>query len=149
MQRSNHPDCGDDSLARIAKLGRGLNGRFGSRTGPRSSSVGSRAAVYEHGCRIARVYRFTPAMEFRMSQQTTRIDAIGEGLYRISTAIPPPLVPGGFTFNQYLLVDEAPLLFHTGPRGLFSTVSQAVSKVLALEELRYVAFCHIEADECG
>ena len=88
-------------------------------------------------------------MEFGMSQPITRIDAIGESLYRISTAMPPQFMPGGFTFNQYLLIDEAPLLFHTGPRGLFSAISQAVSEVFPLEELRYVAFCHIEADECG
>ncbi len=80
---------------------------------------------------------------------TTRIDAIGESLYRISTAMPPELVPGGFTFNQYLLIDEAPLLFHTGLRRLFGSVSEAIATVLPLAELRYISFCHVEADECG
>jgi len=84
-----------------------------------------------------------------MSQPTTRIDVIAQSLYRISTAMPPALLPGGFTFNQYLLIDESPLLFHTGPRGLFENVSQAIATVIPLEKLRYIAFCHVEADECG
>jgi flavorubredoxin len=84
-----------------------------------------------------------------MGEPTTRIDPIAENLYRISTAIPPGIVPGGFTFNQYLLIDEAPLLFHTGLRRMFSSVSKAIDTVLPLEKLRYVAFCHVEADECG
>jgi flavorubredoxin len=84
-----------------------------------------------------------------MISPTTRIDAIGESLYRISTAMPPAIVPGGFTFNQYLLIDEAPLLFHTGLRSLFGAVSEAIATVIPLERLRYIAFCHVEADECG
>ena len=84
-----------------------------------------------------------------MTTPATRIDPIGEDLYRISTALPPELAPGGFTFNQYLLVDEAPLLFHTGPRGLFGAVRSAVDSVIPVGELRYIAFCHVEADECG
>lgn len=84
-----------------------------------------------------------------MDRPATRIDPIGENLFRISTAIPPGSVPGGFTFNQYLLVDESPLLFHTGLRGLFGAVSDAIRTVLPLGRLRYIAFCHVEADECG
>jgi len=84
-----------------------------------------------------------------MSESTTRIDPIGEDLYRISTKAPPDVAPGGFTFNQYLLVDEAPLLFHTGLRHQFDAVAAAVATVLPVEKLRYVAFCHVEADECG
>lgn len=84
-----------------------------------------------------------------MKKTTTRIDAIGENLYRISTAMPPEFLPGGFTFNQYLLIDKAPLLFHTGPRSLFDAVSKKITTVLPLKKLRYLAFCHVEADECG
>lgn len=84
-----------------------------------------------------------------MTEPATRIDAVGAELYRISTAIPPQVVPGGFTFNQYLLVDEAPLLVHTGPRGLFTGVRAAIETVLPMDRLRYVGFCHFEADECG
>ena len=67
-----------------------------------------------------------------MSESQTRIDAIGENLYRIHTPIPPEQVPGGFSFNQYLLIDEQPLLFHTGLRGLF----EPVKRVNTLEFLR-------------
>ncbi|TDG11373.1 MBL fold metallo-hydrolase [Seongchinamella unica] len=84
-----------------------------------------------------------------MNTPGTRIDDIGNGLYRISTPVSPDTVPGGFSFNQYLLVDEAPLLFHTGLRRLFEPVSRAIESVLPLNELRYISFCHVEADECG
>jgi len=77
----------------------------------------------------------------------TRVDEIADGLYRIST--PTDLVPGGFTFNQFLVVDDAPLLFHTGLRRMFPAVREAIARVLPVERLRYVAFSHVEADECG
>lgn len=89
------------------------------------------------------------AMRLSMGQPITRINAIGDNLYRISTAVSPDTVPGGFTFNQYLLIDDAPLLFHTGPRGLFGAVTEAIETVLPVRNLRYIAFCHVEADECG
>jgi flavorubredoxin len=57
--------------------------------------------------------------------------------------------PGGFSFNQYLIVDEEPLLFHTGPRKMFPLIREAVSSVIAQERLRYIAFSHVESDECG
>jgi flavorubredoxin len=82
-----------------------------------------------------------------MNQSPTRIDAIGDSLYRINT--PSDAAPGGFSFNQYLLVDEEPLLFHTGLRAQFDAVSAAIATVISLNQLRYVAFCHVEADECG
>ena len=77
----------------------------------------------------------------------TRLDEIADGVYRIST--PVTVVPGGFTFNQYLVVDEEPLLFHTGTRGLFPVVSEAVAALMPLRKLRYVGLSHFEADECG
>jgi len=76
-------------------------------------------------------------------------DEIAGGLYRISTPVPPSAVPGGFSFNQYLLLDEEPLLFHTGPRRLFGAVREAVARVLPVERLRWIAFSHLENDECG
>jgi flavorubredoxin len=80
----------------------------------------------------------------------TNVHEIQAGVYRISTPVPPSEMPGGFTFNQFLLVDEAPLLFHTGPRRLFPLVSEAVAHVLgSAAKLRYVSFSHFEADECG
>jgi flavorubredoxin len=77
------------------------------------------------------------------------INEIARDTYRISIAMPPSLFPGGFSFNQYLVVDERPLLFHTGPRKLFPLVREQIEKVLPASQLRYVAFSHVEADECG
>jgi len=76
-----------------------------------------------------------------------RVDEIADGIYRIST--PVTLIPGGFSFNQFLVADEEPLLFHTGPRRLFPGVRDAVARVLPPSTLRYVAFGHVESDECG
>jgi flavorubredoxin len=81
------------------------------------------------------------------SASGTRVDEVADGIYRIST--PVTVLPGGFTFNQYLVHDEQPLLFHSGPRGLFPVVSEAVAAVTPLDTLRYVGLSHFEADECG
>jgi len=82
------------------------------------------------------------------SESGTNVHEIADGIFRIST--PATTVPGGFTFNQILLVDEHPLLFHTGPRRLFPLVREAVAHVLGdVAKLRYVSFSHVEADECG
>ena len=77
----------------------------------------------------------------------TRIDEVADGIYRINTPVEIP--NGAFSFNQYLVVDEQPLLFHTGPRKLFPFVREAMSRVIAPEQLRWIAFSHYEADECG
>jgi flavorubredoxin len=88
-------------------------------------------------------------MPITNSAAGTRIDEIADGIHRISTPIPPAQFPGGFTFNQFLIVDDEPLLFHTGLRGLFPLVSEAIASVLPVERLRYISFSHVEADECG
>lgn len=78
----------------------------------------------------------------------TNVHEIADGIFRIST--PFSGLPGGFTFNQILIVDEEPLLFHTGPRSMFPLVREAVGHVLGkAEKLRWLAFSHIESDECG
>jgi flavorubredoxin len=77
----------------------------------------------------------------------TTIDEVGDGIFRIST--PVSAVPGGFTFNQYLIRDEEPLLFHTGPKKMFPLVREAIASVLPPESLRWVSFSHYEADESG
>lgn len=77
------------------------------------------------------------------------IDEIARDTYRINVAMPPSLVPGGFSFNQYLVVDERPLLFHTGPRKLFGLVCEQIERVMPVSALRYIGFSHVEADECG
>jgi len=79
----------------------------------------------------------------------TTIDEIASDIYRISTPVPPEAIPGGFTFNQYLIVDEAPLLHHTGLLKLFPAVREAIASVIPPEKLRYISFSHYEADECG
>lgn len=78
----------------------------------------------------------------------TNLNEIAAGLYRINTPVETP-DGAGFSFNQYLVVDDEPLLFHTGPRRLFSFTAGAIDKVMPLARLRYVAFSHCEADECG
>ena len=87
-------------------------------------------------------------MAMTNQQSGTNVHEVADGIYRINT----PVViegAGGFSFNQYLITDNEPLLFHTGPRKMFPLVREAVGTVLPVERLRYVAFSHVEADECG
>jgi flavorubredoxin len=79
----------------------------------------------------------------------TSVHEIADGIYRISTPVPPGAIPGGFTFNQFLVVDDQPLLFHTGMRMLFPAVRAAVARVIDPARLAFVGFSHVEADECG
>ena len=80
----------------------------------------------------------------------TTIDEIADGIYPISTPVPPSEdLPPGFTFNQYLIVDDNPLLYHTGLRQMFPLTSQAIASVMPIDKLRYIGFSHVEADECG
>lgn len=76
------------------------------------------------------------------------VDEIADDIYRISTFI-PDVGPDGFTFNQFLVVADEPLLFHTGMRVLFPLVSEALSTVVPVETLRWISFGHVEADESG
>lgn len=78
----------------------------------------------------------------------TQIDEIADGIYRLSTLV-PEIGATGFTYNQYLIDDEQPLLFHTGPRAMFPLVSEAIGRITPLEGLRWITFGHVEADECG
>jgi hypothetical protein len=79
----------------------------------------------------------------------TKIDEIADGIYRLSTFVPEIAPPAGFTFNQFLILGDEPLLFHTGLRKMFPLVRSAVSRLLPPEQLRWIAFGHYEADECG
>jgi flavorubredoxin len=84
------------------------------------------------------------------AESGTNVHEIAAGIFRISVPVPPSAMPGGFTFNQFLLVDDEPLLFHTGPRRMFPLVRQAVAHVLGdVTKLKWVGFSHFEADECG
>jgi flavorubredoxin len=78
----------------------------------------------------------------------TNVHEIADGIYRINTPVAMP-DGGGFSFNQYLVVDDESLLFHTGPRRMFPLVHEAVASVLPVTRLRHVAFSHVESDECG
>jgi flavorubredoxin len=78
----------------------------------------------------------------------TVTDEIADGIYRISTCI-PDAAPGGFTFNQFLLRADEPLVFHTGPRRMFPIVSDAIARIVPLAKLRWITFGHVESDECG
>ncbi|MFL6238262.1 MAG: MBL fold metallo-hydrolase [Actinomycetes bacterium] len=75
----------------------------------------------------------------------TRVDEVAPEIYRFYTYVEEM----DFSFNQYLVDAEQPLLFHTGPRQMFPLVSAAVATVIPLEKLRWVSFGHVEADECG
>jgi flavorubredoxin len=72
----------------------------------------------------------------------TRRPWIAEGIYRISTFLRVPTPGGGITFNQYLILDEEPLLWHTGSRGIFAETLEAVKKVLEPSRLRYISWSH-------
>ena len=75
----------------------------------------------------------------------TRVAEIADGVHQLTTHV----AEMNFSFNQYLVTGEEPLLFHTGPRQMFPLVSEAVGRVVPAEELRWVSFGHVEADECG
>ena len=79
----------------------------------------------------------------------TRITEIADGVYRLSTLVPEVAPPAGFSFNQFLLTADEPLLFHCGARGMFESVRGAVGKIMPVEKLRWISFSHLEADESG
>jgi flavorubredoxin len=79
---------------------------------------------------------------------TTKVDEIASRIYRLSTFV-PEIGPTGFTFNQFLLDDDEPLLFHTGHRSMFPSVRDAIDRIVPVEQLRWIAFGHVESDECG
>jgi len=75
----------------------------------------------------------------------TRVTEIADGIHQLTTHV----AEMDFSFNQYLVTGDEPLLFHTGPRQLFPLVSDAVARVVPVDSLRWVSFGHVEADECG
>jgi len=79
---------------------------------------------------------------------TTKVDEIAPDIYRLCTFV-PEIGPSGFTFNQFLLDDDEPLLFHTGHRSMFPSVQGAIERVLPVNRLRWITFGHVESDECG
>jgi flavorubredoxin len=77
----------------------------------------------------------------------TQIDEIAQRIYRLSTFVPESRRRPAF--NQYLIDAKEPLLFHCGPRTMFPLVSAALATLIPVERLRWIAFGHVEADECG
>jgi flavorubredoxin len=75
----------------------------------------------------------------------TRVDEIADDIFRLSTLLPD----ANIMLNQFLVRADEPLLFHTGLRGTFPLVSEAIARVLPVESLRWITFGHVEADECG
>jgi len=82
------------------------------------------------------------------TQSGTNVHEIADGIYRINTPVKIPGA-GGFSFNQYLIVDDDPLLYHAGLRKMFPLVQEAVATILSVEKLRYITLSHTEADEAG
>ena len=79
----------------------------------------------------------------------TKIAEIADGIYRLSTYVPQIASPSGFAFNSFLIKGDQPLLFHTGLRQMFPLNRDAVAKLMPVDQLRWIAFGHYEADECG
>ena len=89
------------------------------------------------------------ADEQEVPTMETKVDEIAPEVFRLSTWIEDVAPPAGFAFNQFLIRGEEPFLFHTGMRQLFPLVSEAISRVIDIEDLRWISFAHVEADECG
>jgi len=79
----------------------------------------------------------------------TRISEIADGIYRLSTYVPEIAPPAGFVFNQFLVLGDEPLMFHTGLRKMFALNRDALARIVPPERLRWITFGHFEADECG
>jgi flavorubredoxin len=79
----------------------------------------------------------------------TTVDEVADGIFRLSTWVAEIAPPAGFTFNQFLIRADEPLLFHAGPRGMFPLVSEAAARVLPVESIRWITFGHVESDESG
>ena len=78
-----------------------------------------------------------------------KTDEIADGIYRLSVHVSDIAPPAGFTFNHFLIRADQPMLFHCGLRGMFPALSEAVARLIPVEQLRWIGFGHVEADECG
>ena len=79
----------------------------------------------------------------------TRISEIADGIFRLSTHVTDIAPPAGFTFNQFLVLGDEPLMFHTGLRRMFPANCEALTRIMPADRLRWIAYGHFEADECG
>ena len=78
-----------------------------------------------------------------------QVTELADGIFRMSVLVPEMGPPEGFVFNSFLIVDDEPLLFHAGQRGMFPFFREAVASVMPVDRLRWISFGHVEADECG
>src|SRR4051812_44792428 len=81
-----------------------------------------------------------PSLMAAAETMETKVDEIADGIYRMSTYTDQ--IPGGFTFNQYLVNADEPLMWHLGHRGFFPLVSEAVSRIVPVESVRWLSFAH-------
>ena len=79
----------------------------------------------------------------------TQVSEIAAGIYRFSTWVAQVAPPAGFTFNQFLIDGDEPMLFHCGQRQLFPLLAEAAGRIMPLDRLRWIGFGHVEADESG
>lgn len=75
----------------------------------------------------------------------TRLAEVADGVHQLTTYVEE----ADFSFNQYLVTGEEPLLFHAGPRQMFPLVSEAVARVVPVDSMRWISFGHVESDESG
>src|SRR5262245_52465128 len=78
----------------------------------------------------------------RLPMHTT-IDEIAPDIFRLSTHVEEVAPPAGFSFNQFLVRGDEPFLFHTGMRQLFPLVSEAVGRIIPIDDLRWISFAHV------
>ena len=76
---------------------------------------------------------------------STRIDEIAPDTFRISIYVER----FSLQFNHFLIRDEEPLLYHTGMRGMFPQMREAVATLIDPATLRWISWSHFEVDECG
>lgn len=76
---------------------------------------------------------------------STAVTEVAPDIFRICTHV----ADFDLQFNQFLVRDEEPLLYHTGMKGLFPVVREAVASVIDPADLRWIGYSHFEADECG
>jgi flavorubredoxin len=79
----------------------------------------------------------------------TKVHEIADGIFRLSTHVADIVPPAGLTFNQFLVLGDEPMMFHTGLRKMFGLNLGALKRIISPERLRWIAFGHFEADECG
>jgi flavorubredoxin len=75
----------------------------------------------------------------------TKIDEIAPDVFRLCVYV----ADIDMQFNHFLVRDDEPLLFHTGLKGMFPALRDAVASLIDPAQLRYIAWSHFESDECG